>query len=486
MRARLDRLALSFVVAAFVSASAYAQGTRSTLAGVVTDAGGGVLPGVTVVVTSEQTGTKLATVTNERGIYSVPALDAGTYAVTFTLSGFKTTTATKAAVVAGSPASLNVTMDVGAMEETVNVSATSEMVQTQTTTVATIMAADTLKNMPFVTRNLMDSMTYLVGVDRPAAGGDSRDARVNGLPGQSIALTMDGVSIKSAQGEADFYAYVFPTIDSVEQVTVTGATQGADSSGGSASVRFVTRSGSQRYSGSFFDYFRHEILNSNYYFNTINSLPKNRMSVSQLGATIGGPFMRGREAFFFVSWEELVQPISETNTRTILSSEAQQGLFRYDVGGTIRGVDLYALAARNGQHEHRQCHHHRPAVQNPRHHEWRRPHSRHRQSEHAAVHLPGSWPHELSALACRPCRFQPHVQPQADGQLSPDAPRSCDWHRQPHGLPGPAWRRTVRLAADGRFDRAAVDRESIGGQRTRLRLAESEHAARHRHVARIL
>ena len=72
-------LALLLVVATLLSASAYAQGTRSTLSGVVSDSGGGVLPGVTVVVTSEQTGTKQTAVTNERGIYSVPALDPGSY-----------------------------------------------------------------------------------------------------------------------------------------------------------------------------------------------------------------------------------------------------------------------------------------------------------------------------------------------------------------------------------------------------------------------
>ena len=113
-------------------------------------------------------------------------------------------------------------------------------------------------------------------------------------------------------------------------------------------MRFVTRSGTQRYSGSVFDYFRHQALNSNYYFNEINGLPKNKMIVSQFGTTVGGPMIRGREAFFFVSWEEVVQPISETNTRTIVSPQAQQGLFRYDVGGVINSVDLYSLAARNG------------------------------------------------------------------------------------------------------------------------------------------
>ena len=351
MKGRLFRLGLPTLLAFLLAVSVQAQGTRSTLSGVVTDTGGGVLPGVTVVVTSEQTGTKLTTVTNERGVFSVPALDAGNYAAILTLSGFKTVAIPSITIVAGSAANVDVKMDIGGMEETVTVSAISDIVQTQATTVSTVMPADTLKNMPFVTRNLMDSMTLMVGVDSTSAAGDSRDARVNGLPGQSVALTMDGVSIKSAQGESDFYAYVFPTIDSVEQVTITGATQGADSGGGSASVRFVTRSGTSRYSGSFFDYFRHTAFNTNYYFNKINDLPKNRMIVSQVGGTFGGPIIKGRDkAFFFVSWEELVQPISETNTRTILSPQAQAGLFRYDVGGgVIQSVDLYALAARNGQ-----------------------------------------------------------------------------------------------------------------------------------------
>ena len=226
MRTRLTTLTLACAMIAFLSAVIAAQGTRSTLSGVVKDANGGVLPGVTVVATSEQTGTKLTVVTNQSGIYSIPAVDAGLYTVTFTLSSFKTTTMSRVSVVAGVPTSANVTMDVGSIEETLTVSANGQMVQTQATTVATVMAADTLKAVPFVTRNLMDSMTFLVGVDSASAGGDSRDARVNGLPGQSVALTMDGVSIKSAQGESDFYAYVFPTIDSVEQVTVTGANAG--------------------------------------------------------------------------------------------------------------------------------------------------------------------------------------------------------------------------------------------------------------------
>lgn len=348
MEARLFRLGLSFVLAVLTAASVSAQGTRSTLSGVVTDGDGLVLPGVTVVVTSEQ-GTKLTAVSNEQGIYSVPALDPGTYSVTFTLSGFTTATANGVSVIAGVPASLNMKMGIGGLEETVNVSATGNLIQTQSTTVATVMAADTLKNMPFVTRNLMDSMTYLVGVDSSNAGGDSRDARVNGLPGQSVALTMDGVSIKSAQGESDFYAYVFPTIDSVEQVTVTGATQGAESGSGSASVRFVTRSGTMKYSGSLFEYFRHDALNSNYYFNAINGLPKNTMVVSQTGATFGGPILPKRDkAFFFVSWEELVQPVSETNTRTMVGPQAEQGIFQYVSGGTTRSVNLYQLAAQNG------------------------------------------------------------------------------------------------------------------------------------------
>src|SRR6185295_2006035 len=106
-----------------------------------------------------------------------------------------------------------------------------------------------------------------------------------------------------------------------------------------------------RYEGSGYEYFRHWALNSNYYFNKVNGLPRNEVKLNQFGFREGGPLVRNK-VFFFVNEEEFRRPASATNTRTILSPLAQSGLFQYNVtsGGvtTARSVDLLALAASSG------------------------------------------------------------------------------------------------------------------------------------------
>ena len=148
MKFRPFGIALGFVIVTLAAGLAFAQGGRSSLSGVVQDAQGGVLPGVTVVVT-DPTGTKMPTVTNEKGVFSVPSIAAGTYTVTLTMSGFKTTVLEKVVVIAASPLSLNVTMTLGGMEETVEVSASSPLVQTQSTTVTTTLTPTPSRSSPW-------------------------------------------------------------------------------------------------------------------------------------------------------------------------------------------------------------------------------------------------------------------------------------------------------------------------------------------------
>jgi hypothetical protein len=116
------------------SAPAYAQAATSTISGVVLDSAGGAIPGVAVVAKNEA-GTIHETVTNTEGVFSIPALNAGTYTVTVSLSGFKTAVASDVRVVPGTPTSVKVTLEVGQLEETVNVVSSSELVNTQTASV---------------------------------------------------------------------------------------------------------------------------------------------------------------------------------------------------------------------------------------------------------------------------------------------------------------------------------------------------------------
>jgi hypothetical protein len=354
MKRNVWRALLAAALVVTSSSLAFAQAT-TTLSGVVKDSAGGVIPGATVVVKDNATGATFEALTGATGVYSVPALQAGTYTVTASLSGFKTAQVNNVRVALETPATVNMTLEVGDLTETVNVTSSSELVNTQTATVAATLNADQLNRMPTPTRNAINAVTFLPGVNTATT---NRESRINGLPESFVQITMDGVNNndnfnRSTDG---FFASVTPRQDAVEAVTVTLAASGAQQGGsGAVTIGFQTRSGGNRFSGSLYEYFRDPALNTNYFFNEINDLPKNDVKLNQYGGRAGGPIVipgvfdgRGK-AFFFANYEQIRFPNSFTRTRTILHPRALDGWFRYTAGGTTREVNVLALAAANNQ-----------------------------------------------------------------------------------------------------------------------------------------
>ena len=222
------------MVAAVVSVPAYAQGGRATssLAGTVTDSSGAIIPGANVTITNNATNVAFETVTNEQGAFSLPAIDAGSYTVTISLTGFKTAVL-KNVVMNAVPASIRATFRL-ALSKTILVSAGSEVVQTQTAAVATTLDANQISKLPLGSGSLLDFVVNLPGVTTP---GGSRNSIVNGLPQSTINMTLDGMSIqdnhlKTGDG---FFARVSPRLDAIEEVTVSTAAQRANATGQGAS-----------------------------------------------------------------------------------------------------------------------------------------------------------------------------------------------------------------------------------------------------------
>jgi hypothetical protein len=341
------------------STPALAQGTAtSSISGTVVDSGGGVIPGATVIVKNNASGTAFNAVTNSTGTFSVPALEAGTYTVTVSLSGFKTAIYNNVQLAIGTPASIKAVLEVGGIEQTVEVVASNTLVNTQTPTVTSTLTSDQINKLPVATRNLVNAVTFLPGVN---TAGVNRDSNFNGLPDSFVAISLDGVNNnenfnKSTEG---LFAMVTPRPDAVEAVTVTTAGAGADVGGhGAVQVAFVTRSGTNRFTGSAYHYHRSPRFNTNYFFNEINDLPKNDVVLNQYGGRQGGPIVipgvfdgRGR-AFFFANYEELRLPNDFTRERTILQPQAQAGIFRWTAtaGGqtVIRERNVLELAIANG------------------------------------------------------------------------------------------------------------------------------------------
>src|SRR5262245_44964290 len=343
MRTSMSRLMLA-TIAAIVLASPLllAQGsTKTTLSGSVTDSSGGVLPGATVEVKNNRTGVATNTVTNTTGAFNVPAIDAGIYTITISLNGFKTGVMKDVELLSGTARAIKMTLEFGGLTDKDEGVGGNQLIQTQSTAISATLRADQIANLPLITSNGLNLVVQLPGVDTGGSNHSQRSSTVAGLPQSAISITVDGANIqdKYTRSGDGFFANIHPKLDLIEEVTLSTATTGADAAGqGAVQIKFATRSGTNQYVGSAYEFHRDRNLNTNYYFNTVNNLPKNVLTLNQWGFREGGPIVlpslydgRGK-AFFFFNFEQLRFPLSNTRTRILLSPAAQAGDFQYGAG----------------------------------------------------------------------------------------------------------------------------------------------------------
>ncbi|MDQ4123313.1 MAG: Plug and carboxypeptidase regulatory-like domain-containing protein [Acidobacteriota bacterium] len=365
---KLINCLIGVLITVFCHLSIQAQ-TTGSIAGAVADQNGGVVPNATITVKG-QGGQEFTVSTGGEGLYNIPAVPNGLYTVTVLAPGFKTLVTTNVKVDIGQPTTVDARLEVGDVKETIEVTGGSEVLQAQTATISTTVTNRQITDTPIPTRNALDLVSMLPGT---ATVGRPRSASINGLPKSALSITIDGVDVQDNSNRSwdGFFAYVQPRIDAIEEVTVSTAVSGAESSGdGAVQIKFVTKRGTNNYRGGLFWQHRNTALNANYWYNNrdlapnpeTGKAPRNRILLNQYGVNFGGPlpfpnfgeggplFDSGKDrAFFFVNYEEFRLPSSINRTRTILTPEAQNGIFSYIVGGQTQTVNLYQIAAANNQ-----------------------------------------------------------------------------------------------------------------------------------------
>src|SRR5215469_3799145 len=328
--------------------SGLAQVTTGRIEGTVTDSQGALIPGAQIKVVNKLTGRTLDALSNEAGFWVLPSMPSATYVVTVSLPGFKTVTIDKVKVDAGVPATVNAKLEVGAVTDEVSVETGAEVLQTETATVTSTLIGQQLRELPFTSRNLTELIVTQPGAATP---GVPRSTSVYGLPQSALNVTLDGINIQDNSNKSSdgFFNAIFPRADAIEEMSVTGASAGADSNAeGAMQVKMVTRSGSNDWHGGLFEQHRNQDLNANYYFNNINSQPRDHMVFNQFGGQVGGPIKKNK-LFFFGHVEIFRLPQTYTEpTSTVLTPSALAGNFTYSSGGVVRTVNLYTLAAGAG------------------------------------------------------------------------------------------------------------------------------------------
>jgi hypothetical protein len=235
--------------------------------------------------------------------------------------------------------------------------------------------------LPQASRDALDLVLLLPGTNTP---GRPRQSTVNGLPKDALNITMDGVNVQDQvlKGSDGFFTFVRPRVDAIDEVTVSTSNPGAESSSeGAVQIKFVTKGGTSEFHGGLFEYHRNPALNANFWYNNRDlpedpvdhKAPRTRQLLNQFGGKVGGPvllpgtgFNKNRDKlFFFVDYEEYRLPEAQLRTRTILSPNAQNGIFQYSInlGATAAtpapctrtspttancSVNVFNLAAANG------------------------------------------------------------------------------------------------------------------------------------------
>ena len=346
----LRKCLLVLLVLALSSLTAFSQGGASTgsIAGTVLDPKGAVVAGATVTVKSVATNQESTTQSSGDGTFSVPALSAGVYTATVTAAGFKQSVVTDIKVDVGAPTTLRVELEIGSANETVTVVGGAELLQSQSATIGTTLIGRQITDLPNASRDALDLVLTMPGTATP---GRPRTSTVNGLPKGALNITLDGLNaqdnlLKSSDG---FFTFIRPRTDAVGEVTVSTSSPGSESSSeGAIQIKFVTANGTNEFHGGLYWYHRNPAINANYWFNNRDQVadpvtkkaPQARILLNQPGGKVGGPisipglFSGKDKAFFFVNYEEFRLPERTARTRTLLTTEAQSGLFRYETAAT--------------------------------------------------------------------------------------------------------------------------------------------------------
>jgi len=324
-----------------LTSCALAQTSTTSLQGTVTDPSAAAVANATVDLVSAGTQVQRTAATGSQGEYRFQFLPPGTYALTVTAQGFARFEVKDLQLLVNTPGTANVQLRLGQSTQRVTVSDAGPPLNMVDASIGDTFDESQVKQIPIEGRNVPDLLSLQAGVaytgNRPDTDRqqDTRNGAVNGARSDQSNVTLDGVDVNDQTSGAAFTSVLPVTLDSVQEFRVTTANYNADQGQGSgAQVALVTKSGSNSYHGSAYEYMRNTITSANDYFlksAELNSgLPNkpDKLIRNIFGFSLGGPVHKDR-LFFFTNYEGKRQREEETVVRTIPTPSLCRGNISY-------------------------------------------------------------------------------------------------------------------------------------------------------------
>jgi len=316
--------------------AAYGQAITGRIVGTVQDPNQGAVPNAKVTITNQSTGISSEFQTDSQGNYIAPSLPSGVYKVTVVASGFRQAVAGNIGVNVAQTTRLDVTLEVGNVQETVNVTGGAPLVQSTTSDLGEIVEKLQIQTLPLNGR-IFSQLIQLVPGAVPAGFGaapeaastagarSATSASVNGLPWSGTIYYMDGVENKET---LNAFVSMSPPIEAIEEFKVqTNSASAEYGAFGGGVVNLTLRSGTNEYHGAVFEYLRNEALNAKDFF----AISKNPFKTHQFGGVFGGPLIKNK-AFFFGDYQGLRLRGGRPFTASVPTPAMREGRFLVSEG----------------------------------------------------------------------------------------------------------------------------------------------------------
>jgi len=315
---------------AVTTASVFAQSV-SSLAGVVTDPTGAVVPNAALELSSSETGLKREGKTDADGLYSFSQVPPGPYNLSVKVGGFASKTVNGLRLLVGSPATVIVRLEVGQITETISVSADALQINTQDASLGNNFGTKPILQLPFEARNVAGLLSLQPGVTFAGANAPNsyRGGNVNGGKNDQANVTLDGVDVNDQQNRDPFTSVLRVTLDSVQEFRVVTTNANAElgrSSG--AQISLVTKGGTNDLHGSGYWFVRNKATNANSFFNNANGVQIAKLNRNIYGGSLGGALIKNR-LFLFGNYEGRKDRREDSALRTVPSATLRQGIVRY-------------------------------------------------------------------------------------------------------------------------------------------------------------
>ena len=320
MRFGLSIWRLAALMVLLSTGLAFAQAS-STINGRVLDQGDAVLPGVTVTVTNTATGVVRTAVTNDQGVYFMPALDSGVYSVTTDLPGFAAAPRNGINVGVNQTLTIDFQMTVAGLQESLTVTGEAPLIEVTQSKVASSIEATELQNLPMIARNVSGMLALLPGAVQiePTHRSKTNVGSVSygGSAGTNVIPSVDGADNRDNQFGGPLLGF---STEALEQFQLaTSQFNAADGRTGGAALMMVTKSGTNELHGSAFGFGRSDKLSAKDFFTKEAGRAKTPYNRAQFGGAVGGPIMQNRT--FFFGAVERIQEDSEVSVPANLVRE---------------------------------------------------------------------------------------------------------------------------------------------------------------------